>query len=758
MEVKHFINTICISIIVFLLPLTLVADAPNLVFSGHTGKIHSVAYSPDEEILATYSADATIRLWNPNSGHLMRVIDTTPGADLEFSPDGSILASGGGHEKVINLWNPESGALLNVLNAGQAFIGDIAFSPVEDILASGSRDGLIEIWNIKTGELIRTWEASDLDGLSFSADGSLLASGGYKDLSVNVWNANTGALIHKLTPSGHDVFDIAFSPEDFTLAAVGWGAIDIWDANTGINIRSIEKDTGRFLLCVDISRDGRILATGKDDGKISLWDMKKGTLIQNLKDDNIEIYDIAFNPDGNTLASVGNDDLVRLWNITPPDDFEMPAIPDALLDENVNTWVEDFGEPNLNSWARLEHQRDRAAWEIVDGQLEVNTQPFCRDRLNLGDELAQETNTTLEFTAFPIDVEQLRVKLKVNSTDNAFAGIYIGRRPENIFVRQFKHTYLFGNHTIGNPDNMAYNAAPSIGYNIDEIDVIFDRGDFYLFSNGKYIADIKDSDIDKINYVGIAMFVDRCSENALAILDDFEISGPTLPNKGPVKIDPNENVDDEKIVIKDAWVENFSDAELKSWKQPKHQINRNRSTWKTKDGTLDVWIEPLQHHAIFQTYDLEFVGFPIKAETLNVKMDILEAVNSGVGIHIGQRTHDGNIYRRTYDFLDSSIWGPIEFKGQNPKVNFGTLKNIEIDFNKGHFELLSEGEHILEFDDPNLPYIDVLGIIAYTGEVPLSHFVVDNFIISNMSEPNNENLSVEAKGKATILWGELKNK
>ena len=139
-------------------------------------------------------------------------------------------------------------------------------------------------------------------------------------------------------------------------------------------------------------------------------------------------------------------------------------------------------------------------------------------------------------------------------------------------------------------------------------------------------------------------------------------------------------------------------------------------------------------------------------------MDILEAVNSGVGIIIGQRTHDGNIYRRTYDFLHKSIWGPIAFRGQNPKMSFGPLKNIEINFNKGHFELLSEGEHILDFDDPNLPYVDVLGIIAYTGEVPLSHFVVDNFIISNVSEPNTENLNVKAKGKTTVLWGELKDR
>ncbi|RKU28851.1 hypothetical protein C6497_08820 [Candidatus Poribacteria bacterium] len=577
MIVKLFMNLICISILALLLPLTLVADTPDLVLSGHTDHIINIAYSPDGEILATYSLDATIRLWNPDSGQLLRTINTIRGSGLEFSRDGTILASGGGNEKVINLWNPETGALLKVLNGNQAFIGDVAFSPVEDILATGSRDGHIDIWNTKTGELIRTWEAANLDGLSFSADGSLLASGAYKDLSVNVWNTNTGALVHTLKPTGHDVFDVEFSSEEFTLAAVGWGAIDIWDANTGINIRSIDKDLGRFLFCVDISQDGRILATGKDNGEISLWDMKKGIHLQDLKDNEMEIHDIAFDPDGRTLASIGFDNLVRLWNITPPEDLEIPEIPEALLDENVNIWVEDFDD-NLNSWTRLEHQRDRATWEINDGQLGVTTLPFCRSRLNIRNELAQETNTTLEFTAFPINAEQLRVKLKVNSTDNAFAGIYIGKEPESLFVRQFQHTYLFGNHKIGNPDNFAYNAAPSIGYNISEIDVIFDHGDFYLFSEGQYIVDFKESGIDKINYVGIAMFVDGCRDNALAILDDFEISGPTIPNKGPVKINPDENLDGENIVIRDAWVENFNDSELKSWKQSRDEIIENRST------------------------------------------------------------------------------------------------------------------------------------------------------------------------------------
>ena len=82
------------------------------------------------------------------------------------------------------------------------------------------------------------------------------------------------------------------------------------------------------------------------------------------------------------------------------------------------------------------------------------------------------------------------------------------------------------------------------------------------------------------------------------------------------------------------WIEDFNqEGHLKSW--TKHDPNK-RTTWQAKDGHLDVWIDPLQHHAIRQTYALEFKAFPLKAEKLSVKMTILESQNASAGIFIGQ--------------------------------------------------------------------------------------------------------------------------
>ena len=206
------------------------------------------------------------------------------------------------------------------------------------------------------------------------------------------------------------------------------------------------------------------------------------------------------------------------------------------------------------------------------------------------------------------------------------------------------------------------------------------------------------------------------------------------------------------------WIEDFEDGHLDAWAVDN---TNNRSTWQAKDGHLDVWIDPLQHHAIRQKYALEFKAFPLKTEKLSVKMTILENENASAGIFIGQCGEGGNISRRTYKFYQGGIWGPIAFQPQLPKHPFGHLtakKEIQIVFNNGDFQLLSDGKHIIDFHEPNLPTVDCIGIIAITWEVPLAHLRLDDFIISGPSIPSRGSLDVDPGGKAAVLWGELKRK
>ena len=209
------------------------------------------------------------------------------------------------------------------------------------------------------------------------------------------------------------------------------------------------------------------------------------------------------------------------------------------------------------------------------------------------------------------------------------------------------------------------------------------------------------------------------------------------------------------------WVEDFSETQLDSWKENGDQ--RNNASWQTKDGHLDVWIDP-KPIALWQYYNLEFIGFPIKADKLRVKVSVLETGSGTPGILIGQHDDNvgpvnqkSNITRRSYRFCTNSIWGPFAFPHNNPFVQFD-IKEIEIVFNRGHFKLLSEGKQILEFDEPNLLSIDALGIAVYMKgrNLPVVHSVLDNFIITGPSIPSNGKLDVQSIDKAAVLWARLK--
>ena len=248
---------------------------------------------------------------------------------VTFSPDGKILASGSLDSSIV-LWDPINGQKLTTLKENIS-IADIAFSPDGINLASCGSNPYISIWYVWRSPTITGQRISSLfsqyinigqvSNVAFSPVGSRLASAGiFNSLltdssSIKIWDPSTS--FQKLNIQGHrnrNTYGLTYSPNGNTLASgSGDSTIILWNPNNGQQIRTLRGHTAPVLSVV-YSPDGYILASCSSDGTIILWDPSNGQQIRTLRGHTAPVLNVAISPDGNTLASCSNDSTIILWN------------------------------------------------------------------------------------------------------------------------------------------------------------------------------------------------------------------------------------------------------------------------------------------------------------------------------------------------------------------------------------------------------------------------------------------------------------
>jgi WD40 repeat protein len=293
----------------------LVAGKTPRVLGGHSSAIHSLALSPNGKLLASGSADETVRVWDVATGAELRVLSGYKGEvrAVAFTPDGDRIVMGVADGQV-RVWNLGSDKVERALAGHKGVLRALAISPDGKSLVTAGEE--VNIWNLETGK-IRATHRRNTYSVAFNRDGKFIACA--SGTRVTLYDTDSGT--DRFAPTGHqgEVFSLAVSPDGTTLAvgsddgrAEPGATIKLWDVASGKLIRTFLRQ-GVRVLSLAYTPDGKELVAGQTAGTVAFWDVATGE--EKPKFDQGHTC-VAVSPDGARLAVSHYAGSIRVFDRT----------------------------------------------------------------------------------------------------------------------------------------------------------------------------------------------------------------------------------------------------------------------------------------------------------------------------------------------------------------------------------------------------------------------------------------------------------
>lgn len=287
-------------------------DKCLITLEGHYDFVESVTFTNDSRLIASASADNTIRICNLSEAQWTKVLHCGAGQrSVAFSHDSSMIAAAG-EDGTIRTWDVATGKSRWTLKGHTNAVTSVSFSHDGTLLASASHDKTIRIWDIDGNQknVIPLFQSPSF--VVFSHDSSLLAIR-YEDDSIKIFNTITWETERDLIGHRSFVTSGSFSHDSklFVSASKDCTA-RIWDLDGGES-QALQHDSP--LGTATLSHDATLVASGDVRGNVFLWDVNSKECIYKLEGHRGSVNSVAFSRDGALLASASFDRCIRVWDV-----------------------------------------------------------------------------------------------------------------------------------------------------------------------------------------------------------------------------------------------------------------------------------------------------------------------------------------------------------------------------------------------------------------------------------------------------------
>lgn len=236
---------------------------------------------------------------------------------VAISPDRKFIASGSFQE--VNIWDAQTGTLQRKLTGFADRVVALAFGK-GDLLATGggapTEDGELKVFQAATGKLvvdIKPCHSDTVYGVAFNADAKMLASGG-ADKFVKVFQIPSGELVKSFEGHTHHVLDVGWKADGKLIASASAdNSIKVWDFEKGEQVRTMNGHAKQITRLVFLGTTGQIV-TCSGDQSVRMWNVDNGGTIRQFGTVNDFLYAVGASPDGSIVAAGGEEGVVRLYN------------------------------------------------------------------------------------------------------------------------------------------------------------------------------------------------------------------------------------------------------------------------------------------------------------------------------------------------------------------------------------------------------------------------------------------------------------